>query len=171
MKNLIIILFTFLILGCDNNATIVSFDDEKSNSIRNHYQYYLNNDIDGLKELWADDDKIVLYLGSVETSPLSELTGLIQAQHAAFDNIQLLNIQGEDQPIYVETKTYPSGQTWTNTWFKWSAVGKTTGNTVEIPVHISFRWEGGEIVEEVHLFNPTLMEEELEAFNASSDKS
>ena len=35
---------------------------------------------------------------------LSELIGLIGAQHTAFDNIQLLNIQGADEPIYVETK-------------------------------------------------------------------
>jgi hypothetical protein len=82
----------------------------------------------------------------------------------AFENIQLLNIQGLDAPIYVETKTYESGETWTNTWFRWSATGKTSGNLIEIPVHISFRWDNGEIVEEVHLFDPTLMQSELELF-------
>ena len=162
----ILLLFTFMtILGCNQtNVTIVEFEDEKSNAIRGHYQHYLNNDIDGLNELWADEDKIILWLGSVEQSPLSELTGLINTQHMAFENIQLLNIQGLDAPIYVETKTYESGETWTNTWFRWSATGKTSGNLIEIPVHISFRWDNGEIVEEVHLFDPTLMQSELELF-------
>jgi len=45
-----------------------------------------------------------------------------------------------------------------------SATGKTSGNLIEIPVHISFRWDNGEIVEEVHLFDPTLMQSELELF-------
>ena len=117
MKKIILLIITISMVSCNNNATIVEFEDEKSNAIRGHYEHYLNNDIDGLKKLWADDDKIVLFLGSVEQSPLSELIGLIGAQHTAFDNIQMLNIQGADEPIYVETKAYESGQTWTNTWF------------------------------------------------------
>lgn len=168
MKKSLFLLLLIAAFGCTTDATIVTFEDDKSNAIRGHYQHYLNNDIDGLKVLWADD--IVLYLGKVTPSPLDELIGLIGAQHAAFDNIQLLNIQGLDEPIYVETKTYPTGQTWTNTWFKWSGVGKTSGQTVEIPAHLSFRWENGEIVEEVHLFDPTLMVEELVlAATAESD--
>ncbi len=168
MKKILLLFITVIALGCNQtNVTIVEFEDEKSNAIRGHYQHYLNNDIDGLKKLWADDDKIVLWLGSVNQSPLSELIELIGAQHAAFDNIQLLNIQGLEEPIYVETKTYQSGQTWTNTWFKWSATGKTSGNLIEVPAHLSFRWENGEIVEEVHLFDPALMKEELELFASS----
>ena len=39
----------------------LTFEDEKSNAIRGHYEHYLNNDTDGLKELWAEDlSKIVL---------------------------------------------------------------------------------------------------------------
>ena len=121
MKKLLLLLIIITTVGCNQTGvTIVEFEDEKSNAIRGHYEHYLNNDIDGLKKLWADDDKIVLFLGSVEQTPLSELIGLIGVQHAAFDNIQMLNIQGADEPIYVETKAYESGQTWTNTWFKWS---------------------------------------------------
>ena len=165
MKKILLLFTIMTILGCNQpNVTIVEFEDERSNAIRGHFQHYLNNDIDGLNELWADEDKIILWLGSVDQSPLSELTGLINTQHMAFENIQLLNIQGLDAPIYVETKTYESGQTWTNTWFRWSATGKTSGNLIEIPVHISFRWDNEEIVEEVHLFDPTLMQSELELF-------
>ena len=161
MKKIILLLLTITLIGCANDAIIVEFEDEKSNAIRGHYQHYLNNDIDGLKKLWADDDKITLWLGSVETSPLSELIGLIQAQHAGFDNIQMLNPDDEDAPIYVETKTYSTGETWTNTWFRWSGVGKSSGKLIELPANLNFRWENGEIVEEVHLFDPTLMNKEL----------
>ena len=170
MKKLLLLLIIITTVGCNKTGvTIVEFEDDKSNAIRGHYKHYLNNDIDGLKKLWADEDKIALFLGSVEQTPLSELIGLIDLQHKAFDNIQMLNIQGSDKPIYVETKAYDSGQTWTNTWFKWSAVGKTSGNLIELPVHISFRWENGEIVEESHLFDPSLMKAELELFATSQE--
>ena len=80
MKKLLLLLIMITSISCNQtNVTIVEFEDEKSNAIRGHYQHYLNNDIEGLKKLWADDDKIVLWLGSVEQSPLSELIGLIGA--------------------------------------------------------------------------------------------
>jgi len=161
MKKILLLLITITTISCNNNTTIVEFEDEKSNAIRGHFEHYLNNDIDGLKKLWADDDKITLWLGSVETSPLSELIDLIGAQHVAFDNIQMLNPKGGDNPIFVETKSYANGETWTNTWFRWSAVGKSSGKLIEIPANLSFRWENGEIVEEVHLFDPALMIEEI----------
>tara|TARA_B100001094_G_C18121531_1_gene767142 strand:+ start:810 stop:1337 length:528 start_codon:yes stop_codon:yes gene_type:complete len=161
LKKLLLLFITTATIGCNSSNTVVEFEDEKSNSIRGHYQYYLNNDIEGLKKLWADEDKITLWLGSVKTSPLSELIGLIEVQHAAFDNIQMLNPDGGDAPIYVETKTYLSGETWTNTWFRWSGVGKSSGKLIELPANLNFRWENGEIVEEIHLFDPTLMNQEL----------
>ncbi|MBT7573535.1 MAG: hypothetical protein HN629_03975, partial [Flavobacteriaceae bacterium] len=46
---------------------------------------------------------------------------------------------------------------------------KTSGNLIELPAHLSFRWENGEIVEEVHLFDPTLMKAELELFASSQE--
>ena len=74
MKKLLLLLIIITSVSCNQtNVTIVEFEDEKSNAIRGHYQHYLNNDIDGLKKLCADDDKIVLWLGIVEQSPLSEL--------------------------------------------------------------------------------------------------
>ncbi|MDC0354847.1 hypothetical protein OAM97_01375 [Flavobacteriaceae bacterium] len=44
-----------------------------------------------------------------------------------------------------------------------------SGNLIELPAHLSFRWENGEIVEEVHLFDPTLMKAELELFASSQE--
>ena len=71
MKKLLLLLITITAVSCNqSNVTVVEFEDEKSNAIRGHYEHYLNNDIDGLKELWADDDKIVLWLGRVCSSDM-----------------------------------------------------------------------------------------------------
>ena len=45
MKKIILIFITVLFIGCDTApvGVQVTFDDEKSNAIRAHYQNYLNN--------------------------------------------------------------------------------------------------------------------------------
>ena len=49
MKKFILTIATLLFFGCTGNGVIVTFDDDKSNAIRQHFQNYLNNDMDGLK--------------------------------------------------------------------------------------------------------------------------
>ena len=49
MKKLLLLLFVGFSMSCSNNDVVVTFDDEKSNAIRAHFQNYLNNDMDGLK--------------------------------------------------------------------------------------------------------------------------
>ena len=51
MKKIILIFLTTLFVGCDKApiGVQVSFDDEKSNAIRAHYQNYLNNNVEALQ--------------------------------------------------------------------------------------------------------------------------
>ena len=60
MRKILFILIASFAISCTNNGVTVTFDDEKSNAIRAHYQNYLNNDIDGLKSLWSPDLKIYM---------------------------------------------------------------------------------------------------------------
>lgn len=154
------LLFTILLFGCANNnsdTTIVTFDDEKSKSIRTHYQNYLNNDIDGLKSLWSPNLKI--FLTDTKESGIEDISSLIIAQHKCFSNISSFL---QDEMTMIETKTYPNGDTWTSSWFFWKATSGVSGNTITIPVHIGFKWgEENKIVEEYHMYNTKLMEQEL----------
>ena len=82
MKKFILTIATLLFFGCTGNGVIVTFDDDKSNAIRQHFQNYLNNDMDGLKSLWSED--LQVFLNSVEPISLDELVGLLEAQHDTF---------------------------------------------------------------------------------------
>ena len=42
MKNLLFLFLAILFAGCSNSGVVVTFNDEKSNAIREHYQNYLN---------------------------------------------------------------------------------------------------------------------------------
>ena len=40
MRNLILIFMTALFVGCSSTGVQVTFDDDKSNAIRGHYENY-----------------------------------------------------------------------------------------------------------------------------------
>ena len=89
MKKILLLILTITLTACAGNAdaVTVTFDDEKSNAIRAHYENYLNNDMDGLKSLWSSD--LEVYLNSTEAITTDELVVLLQAQHATFDPITM----------------------------------------------------------------------------------
>lgn len=82
MRQITVILISLFVLGCTNSDVVVNFEDDKSNAIRQHFQHYLNNDMDGLKSLWSPE--LQVFLNSNEAISLDDLVGLLGAQHATF---------------------------------------------------------------------------------------
>ena len=108
MKNLLFLFLAILFAGCSNSGVLVTFDDEKSNAIREHYQNYLNNDVAALQSLWSPDLKI--YMNSVEASGVADISDLITVQHQVFDNISMSfqdDGADEDLGVWVQTINYP----------------------------------------------------------------
>ena len=60
MKQIAVILISLIALGCTNNGVVVNFDDDISSAVRQHFQHYLNNDMDGLKSLWSPELQVFL---------------------------------------------------------------------------------------------------------------
>ena len=173
MKKIILIFIAALFVGCTSTGVQVTFDDEKSNAIRAHFQNYLNNDMDGLKSLWSSD--LQVFANSTESVTLDELVVLLQAQHATFDPITMSWGNGdEDLGQWVETTNYPDGPandavTVTQTWFTWNATSKLTGETINLPAHISFLWnEDGKISQEYHHYDTGEMMAAIEAAQAAA---
>tara|TARA_B100001057_G_scaffold351989_1_gene353502 strand:- start:124 stop:654 length:531 start_codon:yes stop_codon:yes gene_type:complete len=172
MRKILLVFITLLVLGCSGTRVQLSFEDNKSNAIRAHYQNYLNNDMDGLKSLWSPDLKV--YLNSTESISLEELEVLLQAQHNTFSPIKMSwGAEGKaDIGQWVETASYPPGPsnealTVTQTWFNWIATSKLTGETIIMPAHISFVWGAdGKISEEYHMYDTTEM---IASINASAE--
>ena len=50
-----VILIQVMLLGYINCGVVVNFDDNKSSAIRQPFQYYLNNDMDGLKSFQSPE--------------------------------------------------------------------------------------------------------------------
>jgi len=173
MKKIFLLILIVTLTSCTNIGVTVTFDDEKSNAIRTHYENYLNNDMDGLKSLWASD--LEVFLNSTEAISTDELVVLLQAQHATFDPITMSWGQNEQEDIgqWIETTTYPAGPandavTVTQTWFNWNATSKLTGETINLPAHISFLWnEDGKIAQEFHNYDTGEMTAAIKAAQAA----
>ena len=82
MKNYILLFFAALFIGCTPTGVQVTFDDENSNKIREHLNNYLNNDMDSLLALAADNAEI--YINRDEPISPDEIRPLLEAQHANF---------------------------------------------------------------------------------------
>ena len=166
MKNYLL-LITFLFIGCAPTGTVITFDDEKSNAIRVHYENYENNNIEGLQSLWSPDLK--LYANSTESIGVAEISEFVNAHHENFEDIELAWGDDEDDiDVWVETTTYENGFTVTQTWFNWLATGKISGKSYNQPFHISFVWdENGRIAQEHH-FGVDQLENEIAAASASA---
>ena len=145
MKKYIILFFVALLIGCSSTGVQVTFDDENSNTIRNHLQNYVNNDLDALLSLAAADAEIFIN-GEDPISP-DEIRPLLEAQHATFDNISISWVQEgkEDIGAWVESTNYPAGPAndaanVTQAWFNWLGTSKISGENLIIPVHVVYVW-------------------------------
>ena len=143
--------------------------DDKSMAIRNHFDNYLNNNIDALKSLWRPDLKI--YLTDYTESGLQDIVNLISIQHDAFENISFsgpLKNSTPDSKMAIFTINFGLGGYWTYAWGRWTATGKTSGENIEVPVNIVFHWDDqGKIKDEYHFYSPSLINEEIEKFQSS----
>ncbi len=174
MKKITLIIICLLALGCTpNKGLTVNIDDDKSNSIRQHFENYLNNDMEGLKSLWSPD--LQVFLNSVDAISLDELVGLLEAQHSTYD-ISMSWGTNEDVSYWVETTDYPGDDSYdtatvTQTWFNWIATSKLSGETITMPAHISFFWgEDGKIAAEYHMYDTGEMVAGIEAAQAAASE-
>ena len=147
MKKLILIFTIFLMNGCAPTGVQVTFDDEKSNALKEAYVKYLNQTFDG--DIWSED--LQFYGNSTESISYNEAISLIGAHHQLYDDISMSWGDGEEvnETAFIQTINYPEYGYVSQAWFIWKGTGKFSGETVEIPCHIGYLWgEDGKIINE-----------------------
>ena len=140
---------TALFIGCDTEpvGVQVTFDDEKSNALKEAYVKYLDQTFDG--DIWSED--LQFYGNSTEPIGYDEAISLIGAHHELYDDISMSWGDGEEvsEIAFIQTINYPEYGYVSQAWFTWKGTGKFSGETVEIPCHIGYLWgEDGKIINE-----------------------
>ena len=158
MKNFILLFITFLFIGCASTGVQVTFDDEKSNTIRDHIQYYVDGDIDSMMSIIADDAEI--YINSNESVSAGEVRSIHELEHSIFEDISTSWSQeegGVDIGAWIESTNYPAGPannpvSVTQVWFTWNGKSVKTGETLSIPVHVAYAWNDNGQVQTIYQF-------------------
>lgn len=88
-----------------------------------------------------------------------------------FDDLHVHTNYFSPDAIRTNGKTFgefrPEATIWTNAWAINHAVGRTTKKKVSVPLHLDFRWVGGKVVQMLGYYDPTNMNEEIAALEAS----
>ena len=171
MKNVILSIFVLALVGCqprDEKKALSNMEfggwsgtsnDHSRESLmaREFNDYYTGNDFQKGAYMISDEAD-EFYFNSVKVSKQGWLDGA-SSHHNYFDAIS----NNKVQPYNLTTTTYDNGQIWTLCWFIWTGTGKYTGTEAQIFVHYAFRWEGDKITAAYHFFDPTLINNEIEA--------
>jgi predicted ester cyclase len=80
-----------------------------------------------------------------------------------FDDISFDNVNADADGSEIETNYYSNGNVWSSIWNNFSATGKYTGQKVNFPFHISYKWKGDKIIEEYQFFDLMAFENEANA--------
>ena len=138
----------FFILSCDNNKSenhigIIEGNDSKSLMMNSFNDAYLANDMVGQEEIFADN--AIARVNGQEMSPAEMIEAFLGGKEF-YDEVK-------NTDRATGTFILDEGEVYTNTWFGWEGVSKSTGVKVANPVHASFKWEGDKVVEVSYVFD------------------
>ena len=140
MKNIFYTLFlSLLIFSCsttekksENQQGVIEKNDSKSLAMDTFNKAYLDNDMTGQDVIFTEN--AVARVNGQEMSP-AEMIEAFMGGREFYNDIKNINPS-------TSTFIYDDGAIYTSTWFTWEGISKSTGVTVNNPVHAYFKWEG-----------------------------
>ena len=151
MKKIFLLLIAAMVISCSTTGPQITTGDEKSKSILAAFDSYLANDYS-----WADtlySPEILIYINSVEAVDVKTNIAGLASHHELFSDISITG-PSEEGGAYVQTTNYNNNAgVWSHAWFVWKATGKATGKTIQIPVHVAYKWDNNGSISETYLFS------------------
>ena len=143
MKNIFYSLFlSLLIFSCstadkksENQQGIIEKNDAKSLVMDAFNKAYLDNDMTGQDGIFTEN--AVARVNGQEMPP-AEMIEAFMGGREFYNDIKNINPS-------TSTFIYDDGTIYTSTWFTWEGISKSTGVTVNNPVHAYFKWEGNKV--------------------------
>ncbi|MBL6611661.1 MAG: nuclear transport factor 2 family protein [Flavobacteriaceae bacterium] len=159
MKKLIILLTIPFFFACDDSVVIDEADmsgtisaTDKRNEIANTFaDAYEKKDKKSALSIFAED--AVFYVNDSKLNP-SEVVDGFMTGHEYYNDIK-----NTDRTI--TTMFYNNGDVYTNYWYTWNGINKSTGELLSVRGYAYFKWDGLKVIEAYNAFDPT---EYLKAF-------
>lgn len=138
--------------------------DEKSAIVKQLLEAYMNNDSTQIYAHYADTVKVYDQManhqegGKTVPNPGGKagFAANERANHAYFSDIKITTDN-------IKTFVFADGRVHSGVWAMWSGKGKYTNQSITVPVHLVFIWEGDKVVREYRFFDPTTLYAEVAA--------
>tara|TARA_B110000003_G_scaffold111447_1_gene114073 strand:+ start:8201 stop:8701 length:501 start_codon:yes stop_codon:yes gene_type:complete len=156
MKKIILLisLVTFLV-ACeqtikqptDNNpmSGYILGDDVYTQGVEKFMKAYTDNNFENAQDIFAEN--AIFSVNDVKMGISDMMTGFAVG-HQYFDNISHNNVD-------IATMHYNNGNVFTNVWYDWSGIVKSTGDKLELRGYGWFKWENEKVIEAYNAFDPT----------------
>jgi len=161
MKKIIIFVSLIIVFSCDQSGSRIEVSDEKSLIIQKIFDEVAAERVDYLEDVFSNEMKMINSKNQ-EFNKYQFITG-VKDMLDLFDDISFDNVDADADGSEIETNYYSNGKVWSSIWNTFSATGKYTGQKVNFPFHISYKWEEDKISEEYQFFDLTAFEKEATA--------
>ena len=161
MKKIILLFSLIIFSSCNQSGSRIEVSDEKSIIIQKIFDEVAAERIDYLEDVFSSEMKMVNSKNE-EFNKNQFIIG-IKDMLDLFDDISFENVNADADGSEIETNYYSNGNVWSSIWNNFSATGKYTGQKVNFPFHISYKWKGDKIIEEYQFFDLMAFENEANA--------
>ena len=161
MKKTILLFSLIIFSSCNQSGSRIEVSDEKSKIIQKIFDEVAAERIDYLEDVFSSEMKMVNSKNE-EFNKNQFIIG-IKDMLDLFDDISFDNVNADADGSEIETNYYSNGNVWSSIWNNFSATGKYTGQKVNFPFHISYKWKGDKIIEEYQFFDLMAFENEANA--------
>tara|TARA_B100000780_G_scaffold261465_1_gene213921 strand:+ start:2140 stop:2640 length:501 start_codon:yes stop_codon:yes gene_type:complete len=120
-------------------------DDVYTQGVEKFMKAYTDNNFENAQDIFAEN--AVFSVNDAKMGVGDMMTGFAVG-HQFFDSIAHNNVD-------TATMYYNDGKIFTNVWYDWSGVAKSSGETIELKGYGWFKWENGKVVEAYNAFDPT----------------
>jgi hypothetical protein len=161
MKKTILLFSLIIFSSCNQSGSRIEVSDEKSKIIQKIFDEVAAERIDYLEDVFSSEMKMINSKNE-EFNKNQFIIG-IKDMLDLFDDISFDNVNADADGSEIETNYYSNGNVWSSIWNNFSATGKYTGQKVNFPFHISYKWKGDKIIEEYQFFDLMAFENEANA--------
>jgi predicted ester cyclase len=161
MKKTILLFSLIFFSSCNQSGSRIEVSDDKSKIIQKIFDEVAAERIDYLEDVFSSEMKMVNSKNE-EFNKNQFIIG-IKDMLDLFDDISFDNVNADADGSEIETNYYSNGNVWSSIWNNFSATGKYTGQKVNFPFHISYKWKGDKIIEEYQFFDLMAFENEANA--------
>lgn len=149
----------FLLLGCEKHEQKYFSESPEIDASKTLLNHFVTRNYDGIKTIYSDSAKI--FDNTTKPETLESMLASMKQNEA------MLEYEKLGDSVYTEMVITKENEKWVNVWGVWKGKLKGGSKELEIPMHSTWRFVDGKIVEDHTFYNAMPIYLELESIKAA----